>query len=72
MDRSPHVPHSLAPGSQTLCYLAWLKLSVVLRYVPYLPVGPGVVARGPAAHPLAPGRAEPSTQGRMGQLSRAA
>ncbi len=23
--RLPHVPHALAPGSQTTCYLPWLK-----------------------------------------------
>jgi hypothetical protein len=25
--RLPQVPHSLAPGSQTVCYLPWLKVS---------------------------------------------
>jgi hypothetical protein len=23
---SPHVPHSLATGSQTACYMPWLKI----------------------------------------------
>ena len=27
MDPLPHVPHSLAPGSQTVCYLPWLSRS---------------------------------------------
>jgi hypothetical protein len=31
--RLPHAPHPLAPGAQTACYLAWLKVSVALRYV---------------------------------------
>ena len=35
--RSPHVPHSLAPGSQSVCYLPWLKVSVALRYVRTFP-----------------------------------
>ncbi len=33
MDPLPHAPHLLAPGSQTTCYLPWLKVSVALRYV---------------------------------------
>ena len=37
MDLLPHVPHSLAPGSQTVCYLPWLKISVALRYVRTFP-----------------------------------
>jgi hypothetical protein len=27
----PHLPHSLAPDSQTGCYLPWLKVSLALR-----------------------------------------
>jgi hypothetical protein len=38
--RLPHVPHSLAPGSQTVCYLPWLKVSVALRYVRTFPWAP--------------------------------
>ena len=37
MDSLPQVPHSLAPGSQTVCYLPWLKVSVALRYVRTFP-----------------------------------
>jgi len=35
IDPSPRLPvsHSLAPVSQTACYLLWLKVSVALRYV---------------------------------------
>jgi hypothetical protein len=33
----PHLPHSLAPGSQTGCYLPRLKVSVALRYVRAFP-----------------------------------
>ena len=40
MDLLPHVPHPLAPGSQTLCYLPWLKVSVALRYVRTFPWAP--------------------------------
>jgi hypothetical protein len=36
----PHVPHSLAPGSQTVCHLPWLKVSVALRYVRTFPWAP--------------------------------
>jgi hypothetical protein len=54
MDPLPHVPHSLAPGSQTVCYLPWLEVSVALRYVRTF-LGTGGEARGPAAHPLALG-----------------
>ena len=50
----PHVPHSLAPGSQTVRYLSWLKVSVALRYVrPFL--GTRSMARGPATHTVAAG-----------------
>jgi hypothetical protein len=40
MDPLPHVPYSLAPGSQTVCYLPWLKVSVALRYVRIFPWAP--------------------------------
>jgi len=40
MDSLPQVPHSLAPGSQTVCYLPWLKVSVALRYVRTFPWAP--------------------------------
>jgi hypothetical protein len=33
MDPLPHAPYPLAPGSQTVCYLPWLKASVALRDV---------------------------------------
>jgi hypothetical protein len=33
MEPASHVPHSLAPGVQTVCHLSWLKVSVALRYV---------------------------------------
>ena len=36
----PHLPHSLAPGSQTVCYLPWLKVSVALRDVRTFPWAP--------------------------------
>jgi len=54
MDRLPHVPHALAPDSQTVCYLPWLKVSVALRYVPTFPWSTRSVARGAAARPVAP------------------
>jgi hypothetical protein len=41
----PHVPHSLAPGSQTVRYLPWLKVSVALRYVRTFPGHPKHGAR---------------------------
>jgi hypothetical protein len=34
------VPARLAPGSQTVCYLPWLKMSVALRYVLSFPWTP--------------------------------
>jgi hypothetical protein len=34
------VPHILPPGSQTACYLPWLKVSVALRYVLSFPWAP--------------------------------
>jgi hypothetical protein len=40
MDPLPHVPHFLVPGSQTVCYLPWLKVSVTLRYVRTFPWAP--------------------------------
>jgi hypothetical protein len=33
----PHLPHSLAPGSQPVCYLPWLKVSMALRDVRTFP-----------------------------------
>ena len=30
--RFSHAPYSLAPGLQTVCYLPWLKVSVLLRH----------------------------------------
>jgi len=51
--RRLHVPHSLAPGSETVCYLPWLKVSVALRYVRTFPWAP--VERDPAARSVAPG-----------------
>ena len=50
MDRLPRVPHSLAPGAQTACYLAWLKVSVALRHDPHVPVGTRSIAGGSVAH----------------------
>jgi hypothetical protein len=38
--RLPHVPHSFAPSSQTVCYLPWLTVSVALRYVRTFPWAP--------------------------------
>jgi hypothetical protein len=40
VDPLPRVPHSLAPGSQTVSYLPWLKVSVGLRYVRTFPWAP--------------------------------
>jgi len=42
IDSSPRplVPHSLALGSQTVCYLPWLKVSVALRHIRTLPWAP--------------------------------
>jgi hypothetical protein len=40
MGSLPQVPHSLAPGSQTVCYLPWLKVSVAFRYVRTFPWAP--------------------------------
>jgi len=42
IDPSPRLPvsHSLAPVSQTACYLPWLKVSVALRYVRTFPWAP--------------------------------
>ena len=40
MDPLPFAPYHLAPGSQTVCYLLWLKVSVALRYVRTFPWGP--------------------------------
>jgi hypothetical protein len=37
MEPLPHAPTSLAPGSQTVYYFPWLKVSVALRYV-HLPL----------------------------------
>ena len=36
----PHAPYPLAPGSQTACYLPWLKVSVALRSVLSFPWTP--------------------------------
>ena len=38
--RLPHVPHALAPGPQTVCYLPWLKVSVALQYMLSFPWTP--------------------------------
>jgi hypothetical protein len=38
--RLRHVPHSLAPGPETACYLPRLKVSVALRYVLSFPWTP--------------------------------
>jgi len=40
MDPLPFAPHFLAPGSQTLCYVPWLKVSVALRYALTFPWTP--------------------------------
>jgi hypothetical protein len=40
MDPLPFAPYRLAPGSQTVCYLPWLKVSVARRYVRTLPWAP--------------------------------
>jgi len=40
MDPVPRVPHPLAPGSQTVCYFPWLKVSVALRSVRAFPRAP--------------------------------
>ncbi len=37
MDPSPQAPHLLAPGSQTVCYLPRLKVSVAPDYVRTFP-----------------------------------
>ncbi len=37
---SPHAPNPIAPGSQTACYLPWLKVSVALRNVLCFPWTP--------------------------------
>ena len=34
MDPLPFARYHLAPGSQTVCYLPWLKVLVARRYVP--------------------------------------
>jgi hypothetical protein len=36
-DPSSQAPYPLAPGSQTVCYMPWLKVSVALRYVRTFP-----------------------------------
>jgi len=51
MDPSSQVPYSLAPGSQTVCYLHLSGPPVC----PHLPVGTRSVAGGPATRSLAAG-----------------
>lgn len=40
MDPSSQAPYPLAPGSQTVWYSPWLKVSVALRYVRTFPWAP--------------------------------
>jgi hypothetical protein len=40
LDPLPQTPYHLAPRSQTVCYLLWLKVSVLLRYVRTFPWAP--------------------------------
>ena len=39
--RLPHVPHAIAPDSQTACYSPWLKVRVLIRAALTMPWSPG-------------------------------